>query len=57
VLAFTAQSEDMVPPDSLANLAGLVAVARWPEGTVWRAPPDSAGRAGAAQPVRSTIRP
>jgi hypothetical protein len=57
VLAFAVKSPDAVPPDSLAKLAGLVAAARWPEGTVWRAPQDSAGRAGAASAVRSTIRP
>jgi hypothetical protein len=57
VLAFAEKSPDAVPPDSLANLAGLVAVARWPGGTVWRAPPDSAAGAGAASAVKNTIRP
>jgi hypothetical protein len=52
VLAFAATSEDVAAPDSLAKLAGLVATARWPEGTVWRAPRDSAGHAGAAQASR-----
>jgi hypothetical protein len=57
VLAFTATAEDVVSPDSLARLAGLVATARWPEGTVWRAPRDTIGRAVAAPAAGSTIRP
>jgi hypothetical protein len=52
VLAFSAASPDMAPPDSLARLAGLVEVARWPGGVVWR-PGDLAGPAGApAQAIR-----
>jgi hypothetical protein len=41
LLSFTVRSEDFAPPDSLAALAGLVAVERWPDGTVWRAPADT----------------
>lgn len=41
LLAFPERAGDYVPPDSLAAMAGLVAVARWPGGTIWRAPADS----------------
>lgn len=41
LLAFTARAFDYPPTDSLAALAGLVAVERWPGGTIWRAPPDT----------------
>ena len=41
LLAFTARARDYAAPDSLAALAGLVAVERWPGGTIWRAPPDT----------------
>ncbi len=41
MLAFNVRAEDYAPPDSLAALAGLVAVERWPDGTVWRAPADA----------------
>jgi hypothetical protein len=45
VLVFREPSPDVASPDSLASLAGLVAVARWQQGTVWRVRPrvDSAG--------------
>ena len=42
LLSFTVRAEDYAAPDSLAALAGLVAVERWPDGTVWRAPADTA---------------
>ena len=42
LLSYTWPSTDVVPPDSLAKLVGLVAVAHWPQGTVWRAAADSA---------------
>ena len=41
MLSFKVRAEDYAPPDSLAVLAGLVAVERWPDGTVWRAPADT----------------
>ncbi|MFI5244114.1 MAG: hypothetical protein ACHQQR_02730, partial [Gemmatimonadales bacterium] len=41
LLSFRARAEDYAPPDSLAALAGLVAVERWPDGTIWRAPADT----------------
>ncbi|HEY2850020.1 MAG TPA: glycosyltransferase family 39 protein [Gemmatimonadaceae bacterium] len=41
LLAFTARAGDYALPDSLAAMAGLVAVERWPGGTIWRAPPDT----------------
>ena len=41
MLSFKARAEDYAPPDSLALLAGLVAVERWPDGTIWRAPADT----------------
>jgi hypothetical protein len=41
LLAFKVRAEDYASPDSLAALAGLVAVERWPDGTVWRAPADT----------------
>lgn len=41
LLAFTVRAGDYAAPDSLAALAGLVAVGRWPGGTIWRAPPDT----------------
>lgn len=41
MLSFKARAEDYAPPDSLAVLAGLVAVERWPNGTIWRAPADT----------------
>jgi len=41
LLSFKVRAEDYAPPDSLATLAGLVAVERWPDGTVWRAPADT----------------
>jgi hypothetical protein len=41
LLAFTARAGDYASPDSLAAMAGLVAVQRWPGGTIWRAPPDT----------------
>ncbi|MGH7656078.1 MAG: hypothetical protein ACREN6_15600, partial [Gemmatimonadaceae bacterium] len=41
MLAFTARAGDYAAPDSLAAMAGLVAVERWPGGTIWRAPPDT----------------
>jgi len=41
LLSFKVRAEDYAPPDSLAALAGLVAVERWPDGTVWRAPADT----------------
>jgi hypothetical protein len=41
LLAFSAHAGDYAPPDSLAAMAGLVAVQRWPGGTIWRAPPDT----------------
>jgi hypothetical protein len=41
MLSFRSHAEDYAPPDSLAALAGLVAVERWPGGTIWRAPPDT----------------
>ena len=41
LLSFRARAEDYAPPDSLAVLAGLVAVERWPGGTIWRAPADT----------------
>jgi hypothetical protein len=41
LLSFKVRAEDYVPPDSLAMLAGLVAVKSWPDGTVWRAPADT----------------
>ena len=41
LLAFTAPAGDYAAPDSLAAMAGLVAVERWPGGTIWRAPPDT----------------
>jgi hypothetical protein len=42
LLSFNLKAEDYAPPDSLAALAGLVPVDRWPDGTVWRAPADTA---------------
>ena len=42
LVAFTWPATDLVPPDSLAKLAGLVPVARWPQGTVWRVAVDVA---------------
>lgn len=42
VIAFTTRSPDAASPDSLATLAGLVPVLTGPDGTVWRAPADSA---------------
>jgi hypothetical protein len=42
LLSFRARAEDYAPPDSLAALAGLVAVGRWRDGTIWRAPADTA---------------
>ena len=42
LLSYTWPSTDVVPPDSLAKLAGLVPVARWPQGTVWRVAADTA---------------
>jgi len=41
LIAFKARAEDYAPPDSLAALAGLVAVERWPDGTIWRVPADT----------------
>jgi hypothetical protein len=41
LLAFTARALDYPAPDSLAAMAGLVAVERWPGGTIWRAPADT----------------
>lgn len=41
LLSFKVHAEDYAPPDSLAALAGLVAVERWPDGTIWRAPADT----------------
>jgi 4-amino-4-deoxy-L-arabinose transferase-like glycosyltransferase len=41
LLSFGVRAEDYAPPDSLAALAGLVAVERWPDGTVWRVPADT----------------
>lgn len=41
LLAFRERAGDYAPPDSLAAMAGLVAMARWPGGTIWRAPADS----------------
>ncbi len=41
LLSFKLRAEDVAPPDSLAALAGLVAVERWPDGTIWRAPADT----------------
>jgi len=41
ILSFRAHAVDFAPPDSLAALAGLVAVERWPDGTIWRAPADT----------------
>lgn len=41
VLSFRVRAEDYAPPDSLAALAGLLAVERWPGGTIWRVPADS----------------
>jgi hypothetical protein len=41
LLSFRVRAEDYAAPDSLAALAGLVAVERWPDGTVWRAPADT----------------
>ena len=41
LLAFAARAGDYAPPDSLAAIAGLVAVERWPGGTIWRAPADT----------------
>lgn len=41
MLSFKARAEDYAPPDSLAAMAGLVAVERWPDGTIWRAPADT----------------
>ena len=41
LLSFRARAEDFALPDSLAALAGLVAVERWPDGTIWRAPADT----------------
>jgi hypothetical protein len=44
VLAFREVSPDMASPDSLAALAGLATVARWPDGSVWMSPGDPPGR-------------
>ncbi|MFI5246047.1 MAG: hypothetical protein ACHQQR_12520, partial [Gemmatimonadales bacterium] len=41
LLSFRARAEDYVSPDSLAALAGLVAVERWRDGTIWRSPADT----------------
>jgi hypothetical protein len=41
LLSFRARAEDYASPDSLAALAGLVAVERWRDGTIWRAPGDT----------------
>jgi hypothetical protein len=41
LLAFAARAGDYAPPDSLAAMAGLVAVQRWPGGIIWRAPADT----------------
>ena len=41
LLAFTAPAGDYAPPDSLALMAGLVAVEHWSGGTIWRAPADT----------------
>jgi 4-amino-4-deoxy-L-arabinose transferase-like glycosyltransferase len=41
LLAFAPPAGDYAPPDSLAAMAGLVAVERWPGGTIWRAPADT----------------
>ena len=42
LISYATPSADIVPPDSLAKMAGLVPVASWPQGTVWRAASDSA---------------
>jgi hypothetical protein len=62
LLSFGARAEDYAPPDSLAALAGLVAVQRWPDGTVWRAPADApaapaASTAGATPPTAARLHP
>lgn len=54
VLAFAWPSPEYASPDSLAKLAGLIAVQRSPLGVVWRAPADSSG---ANAPVAATIHP
>lgn len=41
LLAFRVGAEDYAAPDSLAVRAGLVAVERWPDGNIWRAPADT----------------
>jgi len=41
MLSFNVPAGDYAPPDSLAKLAGLVAVERWPDGAIWRAPADT----------------
>lgn len=41
LLAFKVGAEDYAAPDSLATRAGLVAVERWPDGNIWRAPADT----------------
>jgi hypothetical protein len=67
LLSFRARAEDYAPPDSLAALAALVAVERWPDGTVWRAAadapaapaaaPKAAPTAGATPPTSTRLHP
>jgi hypothetical protein len=56
VLVFREPSPDAAPPDSLASRAGLVAIARWQQGTVWRVRPR-ADSAGAVPASGDKIRP
>jgi hypothetical protein len=53
LIGFREATTDVVSPDSLASRAGLVAVARWPEGKVWISSRDTlvAGSIGGGAPV------
>lgn len=53
MIAFTVATTDTANPDSLAMLAGLVPVAWWSDGVVWRAPGDAAPLGGSlrAEPL------
>ncbi len=54
LLAFSLPSPEYASTDSLAQLAGLIAVQRSPLGVVWRAPADSSG---AIAPNGALIKP
>lgn len=58
LIAFYVATTDAASPDSLAMLAGLVPVAWWSDGVVWRAPADAAPLADSlrAAPLPATRR-